>query len=43
MMLGRSTILKASIARINMTVAATGMIEGQVISRKIWMPDAPST
>ena len=32
---GRSTILKASIMRIRTTVAATGAIAGQVMSRKI--------
>jgi hypothetical protein len=43
MMFGRSTILKASIMRIRSTVTATGMICGQMISRKIWTLEAPST
>ena len=42
-MLGRSTSLNASITRISITVAATGAICGQVISRKICQPLAPST
>ena len=43
MILGRSTILNASIMRMSMTVAATGMICGQVISLNICQPLAPST
>ena len=43
MMLGRSTILKASIMRISSTVTATGTICGQMISRKICTLEAPST
>ena len=40
---GRSMILNASISRISTTVAATGAIAGQVMSRKIWKPLAPSS
>ena len=43
MMFGRSTILKASMMRIRSTVTATGTICGQMISRKIWTLEAPST
>ena len=39
---GRSTILNASIRRISTTVAPTGAIAGQVMSRKIWKRLAPS-
>jgi hypothetical protein len=35
-------ILKASIRRISTTVAAIGAIAGQVMSRKICQPPAPS-
>ena len=43
MMFGRSTSLNASMARIRITVAATGAICGQAISRKICKLLAPST
>ena len=36
-------ILNASISRMRTTVAAIGAIAGQVMSRKIWKPLAPSS